>query len=180
MSGGPGRTALVGGTGAVFLLCGLAGIVVLRAVAAGGLIPWVEPAVFEVASAFAIAGMIATDRLMSGRSRAPSAQPAAKEAAPAPLTRLQIDTRRGTRIVPAENIDWIEANGNYARLHLPDGDEDFLYRIPLIRLEHELDSIERVEPLPSGNADIRLTTGARVRLARRFAKMFHERTGRPA
>lgn len=209
-SGMMGRAALVGGTGALLLLCGFGGIVAMRAIAAGSPVPWVEPALFAAAAAAAIAGMIIVARTTSGGSvesaagapaapqfplRSPQpAEPGTARAAGAPLTRLQIDTRGGTRVVAATEVEWIEASGNYARLHLPDG--AFLYRMPLARLERELDgsrflrvhrsaivnvdAIQRVEPLPSGDADVRLASGAQVRLSRRYAKEFHRRTGRPS
>lgn len=113
------------------------------------------------------------------------------EAPGARLDRFQVDTRGTRRVVRAEEVAWIEAAGNYARLHL--ADESFLYRLPLARLEAELpdnflrvhrsaivnlDAVRRVAPLPSGDAELHLAADRHVRLSRRYAKAFHARTGR--
>jgi hypothetical protein len=110
-----------------------------------------------------------------------------------PLRHFQVDAGSGRQVVAASRVEWIEACGNYVRLHLREGSR--LYRAPLARLEAELDEarflrihrstivnlsvVEAVEPLPSGDATLRLTSGAQVRLSRRYARTFHERTGRP-
>jgi hypothetical protein len=110
-----------------------------------------------------------------------------------PLRHFQVDSGSARQVVAAARVEWIEACGNYVRLHLRDGSH--LYRMPMARLEAELDrsrflrihrstivnvsAVEAVEPLPSGDATVRLVSGARVRLSRRYAGTFHERTGRP-
>ena len=117
---------------------------------------------------------------------------AAEAAAAAPLRRFQVDTRGGRRVIRAADVDWIEAAGNYARLHAEGAAH--LYRMPLARLEAaldrerfvrvhrsaivNLDAVEEVRPRASGDADLRMRTGAAVRLSRRYAPDFHERTGR--
>ena len=110
---------------------------------------------------------------------------------PVPLDRFQVDARGTRRIVRADDVLWIEAAGNYARLHL--AEESFLYRLPLARLEGELpqnflrvhrsaivnlDAVRRVAPLASGDAELHLRGERQVRLSRRYAKAFHTRTGR--
>ena len=129
----------------------------------------------------------------AGATHPPSvAGAAADAAAAAPLLRFQVDTRGGRRVIRAADVDWIEAAGNYARLHAEGAAH--LYRMPLARLEAELDrerflrvhrsaivnldAVEEVRPRASGDADLRLRTGAAVRLSRRYAADFHERTGR--
>jgi hypothetical protein len=203
--------AVRGVTGAALLLVGVGAT---RAVLGDvRLTPWAGVALFAIVVAVAIIGMLVAARVMTD---APAARPEADANAPAPapdasvpptpvpvetgvksardlpLDRFQVETREGRRIVTAASVDWVEAHGNYARLHLPD--ESFLYRAPLAQLEKELDTrqflrvhrsaivnldaIRRVEPLPSGDAELWLASGASVRMSRRYAKAFHVRTGR--
>ncbi len=171
--------------------------------ASGPTPPWVT---FAIAAAVLAAGAGAAALLIFGRARArrrasgagathPPAvarAAAADASAAAPLRRFQVDARRGRRVIRAADVDWIEAAGNYARLHADGGAH--LYRMPLARLEAaldrerflrvhrsaivNLDAVEEVRPRASGDADLRLRTGAAVRLSRRYAPSFHERTGR--
>lgn len=128
----------------------------------------------------------------AGATHPPSVARSAEASVAAPLRRFQVDGRRGRRVIRAADVAWIEAAGNYARLHV-DG-HAHLYRMPLARLEAaldrerfvrvhrsaivNLDAIEEVRTRASGDADLRLRTGAAVRLSRRYAADFHERTGR--
>lgn len=169
--------------------------------ASGPTPPWVA---FAIAAAVLAAGAGGAALLIFGRARtrargtpgAGAAHPfsvaRAAAAAAAPLRRFQVDTRGGRRVIRAADIDWIEAAGNYARLHAEGAAH--LYRMPLARLEAaldrerflrvhrsaivNLDAVEEVRPRASGDADLRLRTGAAVRLSRRYAPDFHERTGR--
>lgn len=209
--GAAGRVAFVAATGAVLLL---AGIAATRAVLAGSVLPpWTAIALYGIAAAVAVAGMSITARLAGSaaagrpavadaaattaprepalRSPRPAGHPDGAASDRAPLERFQVETREGRRIIAAGAVEWFQARGNYARLHLADG--ALLYRVPLARLEQELDArflrvhrsaivnldaIRRVEPLSSGDAELWLASGARVRLSRRYARAFHERTGR--
>lgn len=169
--------------------------------ASGPTPPWVA---FAIAAAVLAAGAGGGALLIFGRARtrarrtpgAGAAHPfsvaRAAAGAAAPLRRFQVDTRGGRRVIRAADIDWIEAAGNYARLHAEGAAH--LYRMPLARLEAaldrerflrvhrsaivNLDAVEEVRPRASGDADLRLRTGAAVRLSRRYAPDFHERTGR--
>lgn len=95
--------------------------------------------------------------------------------------------RRGKEImVEVVDIDWIEASGNYAILHV--GDETFEIRSSLARLEDELDPkrfvrvhkshlvniarVVEVTPWVSGDWRIRLQGGAEVNLSRRYRQRF--------
>ena len=164
--------------------------------------PWVVPSLFTTAfagSAFA-AGLT---RLMLRPSTriAGEAQPAAvtdvepaRAAAPetATLDRFQVEWRGRRKVVVAADVDWVEACGNYARLHV--GTDGYLYRASLTDLERRmasngfarihrsaivnLDAVRNVRVLRSGDALLDLRNGAEVRMSRRFARAFHERTGR--
>jgi two-component system, LytTR family, response regulator len=103
-----------------------------------------------------------------------------------------VETRTGRRVIEVSAVEWIRASGNYARLHLPG--ESVLYRMPLSQLENELDpghflrvhrsamvnlsAVVRVLPLPSGDVELILSSGTTVRMSRRYARAFHDATGR--
>ena len=95
--------------------------------------------------------------------------------------------RKGREImVEMADIDWIEASGNYAVLHV--GDETFEIRSSLTKLEGELDPrqfvrvhkshlvniarVVEVTPWMSGDWRIRLQGGAEVNLSRRYRQRF--------
>jgi LytTr DNA-binding domain-containing protein len=95
--------------------------------------------------------------------------------------------KRGKEImVEVADIDWIEAAGNYAVLHV--GGETLEIRSSLTRLEGELDAkrfvrvhksyvvnvarIAEVTPWISGDWRIRLQDGAEVNLSRRYRQRF--------
>jgi hypothetical protein len=108
------------------------------------------------------------------------------------LERLQVDTRSGRRIIATADVEWFEASGNYVRIHTADG--SYLCRMPLAQFAQDLeprsfvrvhrsaivnlDAVHGVEPLPSGDAELRLASGGVVRMSRRYSRAFHERTGR--
>lgn len=155
--------------------------------------PWVEAALYLFVTAAAVAVVVIARRpLRPLAHRFPRAAPGETGRADRPLELFQVDTGEGTRLVRATDVRWIEAAGNYARLHTPEG--AFLYRIPLARLEERLgpgfvrvhrssivrvDSISRIDRQPSGDAELHLRSGETIRLSRRYARAFHERTGRP-
>jgi hypothetical protein len=195
-NGGAARVVLVGAVGAGLLLAGAAGTRAVLAEAA--LPPWAGMGLYVVSGIVAVAGMVLAAR--AGRRHAAPRAPLPAEPPPATaaaarsggLDRFQVDTRSGRKVVAAAQVEWIQARGNYARLHL--GAEDYLYRMPLAQIEAELDTalflrvhrsvivnldaVRRVAPLPSGDAELELASGARVRLSRRYADAFHARTGR--
>lgn len=95
--------------------------------------------------------------------------------------------RRGKEImVDVADIDWVEAAGNYAVLHV--GGETLEIRSSLTRLESELDPkrfvrvhkshlvniarVVEVTPWVSGDWRIRLQDGAEVNLSRRYRQRF--------
>jgi hypothetical protein len=119
--------------------------------------------------------------------------PAAATAAPAPSPPTQTLSerfavrKRGREImVEVADIDWVEAAGNYAVLHV--GGETLEIRSSLSKLEAELDPkrfvrvhksylvniarIAEVTPWISGDWRIRLQDGAEVNLSRRYRQRF--------
>lgn len=96
----------------------------------------------------------------------------------------RIEIRLGNRIryVDAERIDWIEADGDYARLHV--GARWHLLREPLHRLAERLDPqafmrvhrsamvrvamIDELQPLANRDALLRLRNGTPVRASRTY------------
>jgi len=104
-----------------------------------------------------------------------------------PPERFTVRKRGGSEVlIEMADIDWIEASGNYAILHV--GGETFEIRSSLARLEAELDpkrfvrvhkshviniaSVAEVTPWVSGDWRIRLQDGAEVNLSRRYRQRF--------
>ncbi|MBM3647908.1 MAG: LytTR family transcriptional regulator [Alphaproteobacteria bacterium] len=120
--------------------------------------------------------------------------PAAQPVAPAPASptanrpqRFAVRKRGGTEVVvEVADIDWVEAAGNYAVLHV--GGERLEIRSSLSRLEVELDPerfvrvhkshmvniarVAEVVPWVSGDWRIRLQDGAELSLSRRYRARF--------
>jgi DNA-binding LytR/AlgR family response regulator len=114
----------------------------------------------------------------------PAAEPKAE--APQP-ERFAVRKRGGSEVVvEVADIDWIEAAGNYAVLHV--GGDTFEIRSSLSKLEAELDPkrfvrvhkshmvniarVTEVTPWISGDWRIRLQDGAEVNLSRRYRQRF--------
>ena len=108
------------------------------------------------------------------------------QAGPLP-ERFAVRRRGGTEVmVEVADIDWIEAAGNYAILHV--GGDTFEIRSSLTKLEGELDPkrfvrvhkshvvnigrVAEVTPWVSGDWRIRLQDGAEVNLSRRYRERF--------
>jgi hypothetical protein len=127
--------------------------------------------------------------LHPGPTPAPVPEPPAEAPAPssAPLAERFAVRKRGREImVEIADIDWVEASGNYAVLHV--GGETLEIRSSLSRLESELDPrrfvrvhksylvnvarITEVTPWVSGDWRIRLQDGAEVNLSRRYRQRF--------
>ncbi len=132
------------------------------------------------------AGTVAL-RLLLQRVPAPGPVAApALSAGPLP-ERFAVRRRGGAEImVEVADIDWVEASGNYAILHV--GGETFEIRSSLAKLEGELDpkrfvrvhkshlvnvaKVVEVIPWVSGDWRIRLQDGAEVNLSRRYRQRF--------
>jgi two-component system, LytTR family, response regulator len=109
----------------------------------------------------------------------------ARDARPAgrALSRLLVRTPGGTaRLLPLHEVDWIEAEENYVRLH--SGADSYLVRGTLTALEERLDperfvrahrshivnleAIRELHPWSHGDWKILLHTGRELMLSRRF------------
>lgn len=109
------------------------------------------------------------------------------------LERFVVKRDHRILLVPAEDVDSIEAAGNYVTLHLCDGDRH-LIRSSVTELECKLDpkrftrvhrstivridAIAELERLGSGDYHIRLRSGREVTLSRTYRKGFEETLGR--
>ncbi|CAN5488323.1 hypothetical protein BH10PSE6_BH10PSE6_15840 [soil metagenome] len=135
-------------------------------------------------------GVLALQYLLQRRDAAkPKVEEAPESSAPPapPLERFTVRKRGGSEVlVEMADIDWIEASGNYAILHV--GGETFEIRSSLAKLETELDPkrfvrvhkshvvniarVAEVTPWVGGDWRIRLQDGAEVNLSRRYRQRF--------
>ncbi len=132
------------------------------------------------------AGTMALGLLLRRTPVSVSTAVAATSSGPLP-ERFAVRQRGGAEImVEVADIDWIEAAGNYAILHV--GGETFEIRSSLSRLEGELDpkrfvrvhkshlvnvaKVVEVTPWVSGDWRIRLQDGGEVNLSRRYRQRF--------
>ena len=96
---------------------------------------------------------------------------------------------QGEEALPIAEIDWIEAEANYVRIHL--GKESHLLRQPISRLERELDPrrfmrvhrsfivnvtrVIEVQPWFGGDWIVLLRDGSQLRMSRNYRDAFYER-----
>lgn len=130
------------------------------------------------------AGSVALRHYLARPEAAPAPIP---DAPAAPLPERFAVRRKGREImVEVADIDWIEASGNYAVLHV--GAETFEIRSSLTRLEGELDAkrfvrvhkshlvniarVVEVTPWVNGDWRLRLQGGAELNLSRRYRQRF--------
>jgi two-component system LytT family response regulator len=108
-----------------------------------------------------------------------------------PLDRLVVKSGGSTRFVRVAEIDWIEAAGVYANLHI--GGKELLYRAPLNELAERLDpvrfvrvhrsaivnieSILHLEPISHGEFEVILKDGSRSRISRTYRRQLEKRLG---
>lgn len=108
-----------------------------------------------------------------------------------PDVRIQIRNRGSFTFVAPDDIDWIEAQGNYAALHI--AGHVHLLRETMAVLESRLDPakfvrvsrsalvplarVRRIVPVSNGDARIELLDGNIVRLSRRYRAAVHARLG---
>lgn len=100
----------------------------------------------------------------------------------APLTRIPVKTRGGVLLLPLDEVDWIETQGNYLALHA--GPKVHLIRETLARFESRLDPqrfvrihrrtivradrVRELMHLSNGDASIRLLDGTDLRVSRGY------------
>lgn len=105
------------------------------------------------------------------------------------LDRFMVKRRDRTQFIRASDVDWLEADGNYVRLHV--GTANHLVRATIASCEDRLDpkmfvrthrrfivNIERikeVQPWFGGDYVIVLQSGHKVRLSRSFRERFQAR-----
>jgi two-component system LytT family response regulator len=108
-----------------------------------------------------------------------------------PLDRLVVKSAGSTRFVRVADIDWIEAAGVYANLHI--AGKEHLYRAALNDLAEKLDplrfvrihrsaivnieSILRLEPISHGEFELILKDGSRSRISRTYRSQLEKRLG---
>jgi DNA-binding LytR/AlgR family response regulator len=129
-------------------------------------------------------GVLALNYLLQRKASEPAAETPVLPSAP---ERFAVRKRGGSEImVEVADIDWIEASGNYAILHV--GGDTFEIRSSLAKLEAELDAkrfvrvhksyvvniarVAEVTPWVSGDWRIRLQDGAEINLSRRYRQRF--------
>jgi len=108
--------------------------------------------------------------------------------------RIVVRSGSTTFFVKLEDIQWLEASGNYVRLHTAARDPRALVRDTLAHLAEwlppnflrvhrsaivNLDAVAEVRTQPSGDGEIALKSGVRVGLSRRFHTAFYQRVGLP-
>jgi two-component system LytT family response regulator len=117
----------------------------------------------------------------------PSTRPDEAAAPPPPYrTRYLVCGGTGEKLVSVDEIDWIEASGDYVKLH--DGHDYHLVRTRLTQVESELDPrlfcrvhrgamvrfdrVDEIVPIDHGDAEIRLKDGTVLRLSRGYRDHF--------
>jgi len=106
--------------------------------------------------------------------------------------RLVIKSGGRVFFVRTEDIDWIEASGNYVRLHLKD--QSYLFRETMNQMEARLDPqrffrihrshivnterIKELQPWFNGEYVVVLHNGQQLRLSRSYREKLEERLGR--
>lgn len=112
---------------------------------------------------------------------------------PVHLERLVIKMNGHVFFVKTDDIDWLEAEGNYVRLHA--GRESYLLRDTISALEGQLDpkrfvrvhrsaivNVDRIQELQAwfhGEYRIILREGVQLTLSRSYREKLHELLGRP-
>jgi hypothetical protein len=146
----------------------------------GGIADQVGRNILLLAAALAV--MASAPQLLHARRE--SLGPPASHSAAIPVKR-----RGETLLIPPEEIDWIEAQGNYLALHV--GGRSHLVRGVLGRMEQALDPgrfarvhrraivnlerVRRLRPAASGDAVIDLEGGSELRVSRSYAKALKAR-----
>lgn len=127
-------------------------------------------------------------RLAVARARRRLARRAHAATDDAPLTRLLVRERGRAFFVRVEEVDWLETAGNYVRVHV--GRAMHRVRLPLTQLEARLDrrafrrisrshivridGIRELQPWFHGDGLVILTSGAKLRLSRRYRDRLYE------
>ena len=123
-------------------------------------------------------------------------EPAAEDGSAAPIRREYI--RRflvsdgvGERPLSVSEVEWIEAAGDYVRLHV--GSKYYLVRVSMAHLEEALDpcafgrihrgaivrleSVRGIVPIHHGDAEVHLKNGTVLKLSRSYRDAFRQALG---
>ncbi|MGD8320010.1 MAG: LytTR family DNA-binding domain-containing protein [Gemmatimonadota bacterium] len=116
-----------------------------------------------------------------------------KETAPRYVERLLIKEDDCITFLPVKDIDWVESDGNYVRIHAGNGKKEFLERRTLGDLEQQLDPrrflrihrstivhldrVEKLVPWFSGGYIVHLRSGQELKLSRGYAAKLFDRVG---
>lgn len=101
-----------------------------------------------------------------------------------PLKQISVGTAKQVRLIDVDDIDWIEAQGDYAEIHV--GIRTHLVRESLNTLNHRLDSnkflrihrstivklnrISRISALPNRDCRVTLLNGTSLRVSRTYSE----------
>ncbi len=112
---------------------------------------------------------------------------------PAPRVRIPVTLAGRTTLVPVDDVDWIEADGNYVRLHV--GKKNHLIRESLAALEARLDptvfirvhrsaivNVQRVhsfQAIVNGDYELTMTSGDVVSASRIYRRRLRIALGLP-
>ena len=123
-----------------------------------------------------------------------AARPAPDDVPSESLRRLVARKRGREFVINVDDVEWVEASGNYANLHHPDG--VFPVRVPMGELEKRLDParfarvhrsgivnldrVKAIEPTDAGDHLICMENGDRVRMSRRYRSILRDRLAVPA
>jgi len=132
--------------------------------------------------------------LLDGGTPAPVTQGPRSLPKTRPIDKLLVKGVHRVRLLPVEQISWIEADGVYVKLHTRDGAEH-LHRGLLGSLDEMLDerrfvrihrsaivNVERIaelQPLFSGEYSILLQDGTKLTLSRNYKDKLFELLGKP-
>lgn len=135
---------------------------------------------------------IAARKTISVAGKAELSPPETKPVTPMPAERLLVKERGKRLFVPVDEIDWIEAIGDYAGLHV--GRRVHLLREPLAVLAKSLapekfvrihrsaiiriDYVEAFHPRTNRDGEVQLKDGTRVRLSRTYCWEFWDKLKR--
>lgn len=134
-----------------------------------------------------------SQRMLALLEEFPGKRPAATEAAPRKLSQLMVKSGGRVLFVKTDEIDWIEAEGCYARLHT--GRQSHLLRETMGALEAQLDSrsflrihrstiinrdrIRELLPQSHGEYTVVLLDGTQLRLSRSYRDKLSTLFGQP-
>lgn len=107
-----------------------------------------------------------------------------------PGKRLPVPDNDGLRLIDVASIHWLEADDNYVHVHTADREyllrrtlQDLLQQLgeqQFVRIHRStavnLAQVEKLKSLPKGDYEVRLRSGASLRLSRRFAHTLLQRT----